>query len=189
MTVWWVPIVTFVGGSAVTLGVEYLRTRQAREDRRLDAAERNEDRVEERNARSAERAELRREEHNARQRAALIELQERLSDWMRVCGQSEMLAVEAWAAAGKPTGEFVPILSTSPELSETLNGFQRRVLVLSERINDATIRSILVDLNDGYVRWGMAQTMLAGVTAQTDMGGCFRNVNERIGQLLREIPN
>ena len=80
------------------------------------------------------------------------------------------------------------ILYTTPELSETLNTFQRRVLVLSERINDAARRLTLVELNSGYVAWGKTQTMGAGVVAQTDLQGCFRKANERIGELLRGIP-
>ena len=111
-----------------------------------------------------------------------------LSDWMRSCGKSEQLAFEGWVAAGNPTREFVPVPFSSPEPSETLNTFQRRVLVLSERINDAGIRSILVDLNGGYVVWGRAQNMMEGIAAQTRMGDGFRKANETIGELLRELP-
>ena len=50
-TEWWVPVLTFAGGSGVTLAVEYLRSLTARADRSQAAIERREDREVERSAR------------------------------------------------------------------------------------------------------------------------------------------
>lgn len=68
---WWVPVLTFIGGAVVTLIVEFLRSRQAADERRADAVERQADRDAERKAQTEERATKRMEEHNEREQLSL----------------------------------------------------------------------------------------------------------------------
>jgi hypothetical protein len=192
---WWLPVLTFVGGSGVTLGVEYLRTIVAREDRRQDAAERAADRQAVAAERAADRRAVaadrrqRREAHlrdslRAERREAMLELQEQLSDFGRKVGAANHADLMAWRAAGEP--EHYPVAQLPDGLSEDLNRLQRRILVLKERIDDEQLRTLVsrfleLALAEGRSRVEAERQMREAMSR-------FAAVNSRIGALLRSSP-
>jgi hypothetical protein len=199
MTPWWGLVLTFVGGVVATLGVEFLRTINAREDRRLESQERRadreseqqaraENREEEKQARIEERSTLRLEAHWERQRVALTELQDRLSDYLRKTGRAHMQDVVAWKQAGEPD-EF-PVGLVDAELDKSLNDDHRRVLILAERVHSETIRNGTLTLVrhcaavlNEHISYEQARRSLAAA-AET-----FETVNAEIGRALRKVPD
>jgi hypothetical protein len=186
-TEWWVPVLSFAGGSGVTLAVEYLRTLTARADRQQAAIERRQDREAERVAKERERRSQLEDEHRASQREALVELQEKLSNYIRVSGQSHHADYMAWKAAGKPNKYPVSLLPH--ELSESLNTLQRRIQILSERIGDEHVRSgvanLTVTVNDSLSISDPDEAWTSGAQASL----LFKEINASIGNALRSLTS
>jgi hypothetical protein len=160
-TAWWLPVLTFVGGSGVTLGVEYLRTLSVRADRRQAAIERREDREAERSAKERERRLQLEDEHRAGQREALTELQDKLSDYMRKSGEAEHADYVAWQRAGRP--DDYPVSLLSPGVSEDLNALQRRIQILAERVDDEQIRRLGVRVPPSALDIRRSEATFSGV--------------------------
>ncbi len=183
MAPWWVAIVTFVGGSGVTLGVEWIRTLNSRADRQQAAIERREDRVAESSARSDERQAALAREHHGRQVATLEDLQFALSDYMRSCGEIEAFDRSQWRKAGCPSDTY-PVSLLPEDLSEENNRLQRKVRVLAERVDDTTVRIGVRDLVNASTH--MARSIEESTGLMTEAGNQFEGLNRRIGSAIRE---
>lgn len=182
----WLPIATFVGGSGVTLGVEYLRSLTARADRQQVANEAKEERVAATNARSDERMQRLADEHRARQRDALTELQERLSDYMRANGRAHHADEMAWDSAGRDS-ENGPATLLPSDLSDELNSLQRRIAILAERVDDGEVRRLVREIVHAASGLAMASRQDAKRLMEK-LITLFQRANERIGEQLRELP-
>jgi hypothetical protein len=185
---WWVPILTLIVGSLVTLGVEYIRTVNARADRQEAAIERKEDREAERAAREQERRGNLADEHRAQQRDALVELQEKVSAYIRLNGDAQHADSMAWKAAGEPADRF-PVSLLPEGLSDEINAVQRRMQVLAQRIDDAGVRDLVGQLVQ------TANTLIVpsdrkppSAAAQIRMSDAFQALNDQIGRILRSLP-
>lgn len=168
---WWLPVLTFVGGSGVSLAIAYIQSAERRSDRQAEAT-----------SRTAERQVLQDEDHRARQRTTLTELQEVLSDFIRAAGEGEFLDRQAWRAVGEPTQFNRPPWPDG--LSEQINTLQRRFQVLKERIDDDEVREG-VDLL--FSLWLQSQSgpFVDSPTRLTEMGHRFVVVNAQIGRAFR----
>lgn len=182
----WVPIVTFVGGSAVTLGVEYIRSLTARADRRQAAADAKAEREAATNARREERTQRLTDEHRARQRDALTELQERLSDFIRATGQGHHADEMAWEAAGLES-EHQPVSQNPPGISDEINTQQRRMMILAQRVEDDEVRALMREITAAASELTLAGRGAARST-MLKLARDFERANERIGAQLRAIP-
>jgi hypothetical protein len=188
-TAWWLPIVTFVGGAVLTLAAAYLQALTARADRGQAAADRRQDRAEERAARQEERRQELADEYRARQRDALTELQEQLSGFMRLIGRAHHADEMGWKQAGEPKDQY-PVGPLPEGLGEEINGVQRRLQVLRERVDDAAVRASVSD----FIHTGNAVIPAAGDHAATNaafgqFAAAFQPLNEQIGSMLRTLPN
>jgi hypothetical protein len=182
MTPWWVAIVTFVGGSGVTLAVEWFRTLNARADRQEAAIERREDRVAESTARAEERQAVSAREHHGRQVATLQALQDVLSDYMRSRGEIEAFDRSAWRKAGSPSDKF-PVSLLPEDLSDRNNDLQRRVQVLAKRVDDDDVRLGARELL--RVSAVIASSIREAEQSMTEASNRFVDLNERIGLAIR----
>lgn len=187
---WWVPVVTLVLGAMVTLGVETIRSRDARADRQQAATERRADRAAEREALDRERGQRLADEHRRQQRDSLTELQEAMSSYIRLIGRGHHHDVMAWRAAGEPAEYPVDML---PEgLSEEINVVERRVQVLSQRVDDAEVRDgvrEVVVCGLGAIPARKVGDAGSANAALGRMVTAFSTLNERIGSILRGLPN
>jgi hypothetical protein len=182
----WVPIVTFVGGSAVTLAVEYIRSITARADRRQAAAEAKAERDAAADTRREERTQRLADEHRARQRDTLRELQERLSDFIRAVGQGHHADEMAWAAAG-PEAECQPVGQNAPGISDEVNTQQRRMMTLAQRVEDDEVRELIREIIAAASELTLAGRDAANST-MLRLARDFQRANDRIGVQLRAIP-
>lgn len=186
-TAWWVPVLSFAGGSGVTLAVEYLRTLTARSDRQQAAIERRQDREAERAAEERQRRSQLEDEHRMSQRDALVELQEKLSSYIRISGQAHHADYTAWKAAGKP--EKYPVSQLPHELSENLSSVQRRIQILSERIDNDSVRSgvgkLIATVTDSLSISDPNKAWESGAKA----AALFGRINASIGGTLRSLTS
>jgi hypothetical protein len=184
-TEWWVPVLSFASGSGVTLAVEYLRTLAARADRRQAALERREDRATERLVRERERRLQLEDEHRASQRETLTELQDKLSDYIRVAGKAQEADQAAWQEAGKP--DQFPVRSLPDGVGVELNTLQRRIQILAARTDDEQVRSgidVLIDHVNGSILSRKAdRAWQVGGQAAAQFGV----LNSRIGEKIRSL--
>lgn len=184
-TEWWVPVLSFAGGSGVTLTVEYLRSLTARADRRQTAIERREDREAERTARQVERRVQLEDERRVDQREALTELQDKLSDYIRTSGEAQHADQMAWQKAGKPSR--YPVSQLPPSLSETLNTLQRRVQILAERIDNERVRkgvaALVAQVNSSLTDKSPDTAWQLGARTAEDFGA----LNSIVGEELRSL--
>ena len=96
----------------------------------------------------------------------------------------------AWQAAASPTQYPVDYLPAG--LSDEINTVQRRVKVLSERVDDAQVRDgVRAVLHAGV---GAIPPPSAGADARSAdaammrMAVAMESLNERIGTILRSLP-
>jgi hypothetical protein len=182
-TEWWIPVLSFAGGSGVTLAVEYLRSLTARADRRQAALERREDREADRSTRERERRLQLEDEHRAGQREALTELQDKLSDFIRTAGEAQHADQMAWKQAGQP--DHFPVSQLPDGISVELNTLQRRIQILAVRIDDEQIRdgvdALIGLVNDSLTVRKADRAWQVGSQAAKEFG----NLNSRIGEELR----
>jgi hypothetical protein len=184
-TEWWVPVLSFVGGSGVTLAVEYLRTLTARADRRQTTLERREDRQAELISRERERHLQLEDEHRASQRETLTELQDKLSDYIRKSGEAQHADQMAWQEAGRP--DQYPVGLVPNDVDIELNTLQRRIQILAARTDDDQIRSdvgVLINrVNESLSSKNAGRAWQVGARA----AGEFGMLNSRIGEKLRSL--
>jgi hypothetical protein len=184
-TEWWVPVLSFAGGSGVTLTVEYLRSLTARADRRQTAIERRDDRKSEQAARATDRRLHLEDEHRASQREALVELQDKLSDYIRTSGEAQHADQMAWQKAGKP--DKYPVSQLPSLVDEMLNTLQRRVQILAARIDNEEVRQgvseLVLRVIDFLSVKESDRAYRLGGRAAADFGA----LNSRIGQELRSL--
>lgn len=119
-------IVGAVIAGTVTIGGELLRGRQAAA---LDRAKRDDDR---------------RIDSVTFQRQTLLELQERLNDWMGVRTEVMQAVSQQVVQASKVTG--------TPDLDMQEQPIARRIIVLTERLLDDSLRQRLTDLRGTAAR-------------------------------------
>lgn len=134
-----------------------------------------------------EMAQVERQETSARarwdfQRTTLLELQDALSDFFRDTGRAHRLDVDA----SRQTGSYGAKGVFPEELDERINTRQRRVMVLSSRVEDDEVRSLV----GGIINDSMS-ALTAKSEAEADtwfMGAvnAFGRVNDRIGESLRQ---
>jgi hypothetical protein len=185
----WVPVLTLVVGAAVPVLVEYIRTFSARADRTQAAAERRAERDHDLKAREEERRQNLTDKRQAYQRDTLTELQEQLSSLTRITGKAHHADRAAWKAASRPT--TYPVSLLPPGVSDEFNVVQRRVLILSERVDEAVIRdgvrSLLQAIGNAVPLPGVS-TAAEADTALLQAVERFRSLNETIGSTLRSLP-
>jgi hypothetical protein len=181
----WIPILSFVGGSGVTLAVEYLRSLSARADRRQAALERREDREADRSVRERERRLQLEDEHRTSQREVLTELQDKLSDFIRTVGKALHADQMAWKQAGQP--DDFPVGQHPDEISVGLNTLQRRVRILAARVDDEQIRdganALMGRVNDSLNARNSDRAWQVGSQAAEEFG----DLNSRIGEGFRSL--
>ncbi len=181
----WVPIVTFVGGSIVTVGIEYIRVLNSREDRRQTSEEAKADRDATRLERAEERHQRLSDEHRNEQRETLLELQEKLSDYLRSIGKAHNADQQAWSDAGEPAQYPVSLLPDG--LSEEINVVQRRVQILSQRVDNDKVREEVSNLISAAAEMMLNRDAKSQRVLLT-IAKSFESLNGLIGSALRTRP-
>jgi hypothetical protein len=182
----WVPIATAFGGSVVTLAVAWLQSKSAGADRRQAAIEASAERAIAAEDRHEERRQQLLDEHRERQYATLVELQQRVSDFVRAVGAAHHSDEMAWKHAGEPS--HFPVSLLPEEMSEQLTTTQRRVLVLSQRAADPEIREGVKNIVTQGIQ-ATSEGLDATRAAMKQMANGFPALNELIGAALRAIPS
>lgn len=166
----WGFVGVIVGGvitAVATVGVQWLRGTQ---DSKLDSLKRDDDR---------------KVESDRVQRATLLELQERLNEWMRGCAKIYM----ADRAALRATGQMHQL---PPAVSDEAFEAGRRLMYLTERVTDDDLRTALRAVQSLSARQEAAHVVDREHTTmqslEADWNELMRrasDVQERLGVVLR----
>ncbi len=170
----------------ITLTGEYIRSLNSREDRRLESADRAADREAEVKARQDVRVQALADEQRSFQRDTLLELQEQLSDFLRLGGEAVHHDRQAWRAAGEP--DHYPVSLLPEGVSDGYNVLQRRIQILTQRVNDDELRAMVTLFVDLSTASTNAKSMVDADRFETECVLQFRSTNECIGSLLRMRP-
>ncbi len=164
----WFPIVTLILGYVLKSFSESVQHRRALER--------------EREAREAERRDKAFERRVTFQRATLLELQEAIMDLMRTSGamhHKDLMVL-------KQTGQWQKQLY-GDELSEANRLAMARTTMLTVRVRDTKVRELVARLKDYSWKAFKSGTPDDSDAAALSMANVFENLNERIGELLREM--
>lgn len=166
----WLPIVTLVAGVLLKAVVDWIsegrsfrREQIVRRETRRDAAR------------------LRQIEF---QRSTLLELQDQLSAFIRMTAAAHHQDVIAHREGSQWRRQML-----SPDVNEGFNVSQRAVLRLSVRVREETIRGLSASINKACVAVTQSPHEEAGTMALGMAAGYFEQVNERIGEVLRDLDD
>ena len=164
----WFPVVTLILGYVLNSVSESIRHRRTLQR--------------DREAREAERRDKAFERGVTFQRATLLELQDAIMDLMRTSGVMHHKDLMAF----KQTGQWQKQLY-GEELSEANRVAMARTTVLRVRVRDATVRELVVRLKGYSFETSKSKTPEDSDTPAYQMAKVFEELNDRIGELLREL--
>lgn len=164
------PIATLILGYATKSVSDWLDFRRTRER--------------EREARREIRRDQLFERRNAFQREILLELQDKVMDFVRTTMQINQKEILASRGAGHWVKRSLP-----DELSEESRLDNAKTTVLAVRVRDKTVRDLVGELKQHTMALVFAQNEQASMLALPLVTGVFDRLNARIGELLREMDD
>jgi len=164
------PIFTLLLGYATSSLSEWLRDRRARER--------------EREAREATRSDQLYERRTNFQRQTLLDLQDALMDLVRTAGAMHHKDVTAYRGTGRWQKQFY-----DEQLDESARFAQARTSMLNVRVRDEAIRELVKEVKDHINSAGAAANREDSERSLASMASTFEKLNQRLGQILRELDD
>jgi hypothetical protein len=166
----WFPSVTLLIGFATGAVTEWLR------DRRTEGRERK--------ARKEARRDQFLERRKDFQRQTLLDLQEAVMELIRTAGEMHYQDLMASRKAGKWVSQPV-----TDELNERARIVQARTTLLSVRVRDDSVRGFVDELKGHASSLVVSKSQAESEATFANINPIFQKLNERVGQLLREMDD
>ena len=166
----WFPVFTLVLGYATKAVSDWVQHRRATER--------------EREARLVARQEQLAERRAAFQRQTLLDLQEAMMQFVRTAGAMHHQDVMACRKTGKWQKQLF-----GEELAENSRIANARTSMLKVRVRDDSVRELLQAMKDHASAAGICGSQEEGDRAMDAMGAAFERLNQRIGEVLRQLDD
>jgi len=169
-TVGWFPVLTLLLGYAVKAASDWLQHRRTSER--------------ERQAREAARQDQLFERRTTFQRQTLLDLQEAVMRLARSSGAMHHQDVMAFRKTGKWQRQLF-----DEELSENARLANARTSMLAVRVRDESVRSLVAVVKHHSAKAGLSTSEEEGNRELDAMAVEFERLNQRIGEVLRELDD